>query len=626
MSIMGKWIVLGLIVGLVVGTFATCSNQIKQGPFEFEKPKLNLTLTVKHVVSFIKVKIIKDVQLTTMYRSYWKSYCYNGGSLDPNTGCFAGETQDLPNYQESQEWIKKDQCLAPRDYIDYWGKDSDLCLQPDILTKEWINKKELRRIQNNNHFPFHTCNLSWRCGINTSEYPTFLIYKDHRWTAYTVFSNGTKFDVDLKDFWQFNDIVIRKTVPHVIKFEDVKLSCFSNAQNETSCYDADEGVFFKLENNHHCHQRVCYSINENLQLINKNKDKTGKSIIENLNAASISDLKGVIATEHMLSEEMRYNFGKLSEEVIELRKILLNIILSVAKVDDKLIGNVMGHSARSQFLSEETFLLSPCAEPIAAKSNCMDNQIFKNGRWMERKDESECLSLNSVNLINPFKQDIDGLWLPKLKDQEILGTAQNLDGWSYYANEKDNLERVMQWTTNGQQTTSLSDLYDLPKGIFNNILSGFLASQLTTYLGMGILSIIVYRKICTRNNESFNINRSEIGHAYPTAPTLSLFSMNPRSQSPVIQMQENELGNNIYSRRPSMKTLLNIDNEGNDFGEEEMLELDFQDKMEQEEIEQQEGWTSGPIFLRSPRLKRRGSRYFRGGKRWRGTGRREIFY
>lgn len=131
----------------------------------------------------------------------------------------------------------------------------------------------------------------------------------------------------------------------------------------------------------------------------------------------------VLAQEKMLSEQLRYNFGKISEEVIELR----NVILSVSKIDDRLIGNVMGHPAKSQFLGDTEFLLSPCTEPETRGSNCVDDLIFKNGKWLKMKDPSECLNLTSVKTINPFA--VQELWLPKIKSQQLVGTAENFEGW-----------------------------------------------------------------------------------------------------------------------------------------------------------------------------------------------------
>lgn len=84
----------------------------------------------------------------------------------------------------------------------------------------------------------------------------------------------------------------------------------------------------------------------------------------NLRAAGIEDLKVVIAEERLINEELRYNFGQLLKEVADIKQIMQKLILSSAKIYDKLIGNnIIGHNSRSKFLSETAFTLSPCSLP-----------------------------------------------------------------------------------------------------------------------------------------------------------------------------------------------------------------------------------------------------------------------
>lgn len=70
----------------------------------------------------------------------------------------------------------------------------------------------------------------------------------------------------------------------------------------------------------------------------------------------------------------------------------------------------------------------------------------------------------------------------------------------------------MQWTINGQKVTSLSDIYNLPDGMLNNILSGFALSHVLTY---GIIAFAVWKlfdKINTNNNPiTLNYNNSDNG-------------------------------------------------------------------------------------------------------------------
>lgn len=47
--------------------------------------------------------------------------------------------------------------------------------------------------------------------------------------------------------------------------------------------------------------------------------------------------------EHLLNEEMRYNFGQVLEFLNRQQTIINTIINSVDKIDDKLIRNILGN-------------------------------------------------------------------------------------------------------------------------------------------------------------------------------------------------------------------------------------------------------------------------------------------
>lgn len=583
---------------------ATCSSTIKQGPFEFEKPILSMSIPSRHKITFRRAEVTRDVEIAVMFRSYWKSYCYMGGNIDPNTGCYRGITQDLPSFQEADEWIKNNKCKIGNDCTDCWGSDSVACLDPTNNRSRWVEGKELNKLENNNHFLFHTCNLSWRCGIHKTKFPTFAKWERGSIRAYTTFANGTEFDVDEQSFWEFGDIVMKRTQKYQSKVSYLEIQCFVNNDNEVACYDKEKGIFFELTDNWYCFKQICYIVDHSDRNYNFTEKKHMHDV--NWNAASIEDVKGLVAVGHMLSEEIAYNMGILSEEVIELRKILINVILSVAKIDDKLIGNVMGRSARSQFLGEETFLLSPCSEPQVLDSNCVNDLIFKNGRWLKLTDPTQCLTLNSSQKISLFTHT--ELWFPTIKDQDLIGTAGNFEGWSYYANERDNLDNAMRWTSNGQSTTSLSDLYNLPKGLFNGILSGFAFSHMILYAAVGLMGLIIYKKMFS-SGQDINIkfggfggndwqNQKQMGS--PT-PSMKRSSMH----------MENEISKrDIYSRRGSLlNQLQQLQNNQMDEIELEVMDtVDYDDEIANQGEERKTVRFRNAAYLTSPKMGRRKKR------------------
>lgn len=81
---LGLLILLGQVLTI---TTTICSNTIKTGPYTLPLEEEIIEIPSKLFLKAVRIKITKDVTIAMMYRAYWSSYCYNGGSLDPNTGC-----------------------------------------------------------------------------------------------------------------------------------------------------------------------------------------------------------------------------------------------------------------------------------------------------------------------------------------------------------------------------------------------------------------------------------------------------------------------------------------------------------------------------------------------------------
>lgn len=290
-------------------------------------------------------------------------------------------------------------------------------------------------------------------------------------------------------------MVLRKVLDHEIDTENINIPCFQAKNRLLSCYDEVFSNFIEFKSNWKCLGKVCYELeeptNDNLMVKSKN------DLFADLKAVGEEDLKRIIATEHMLNEEMRYNFGLILQRFAKLEQIVAKIILSTAKVDDKLLGAVLGYPAKTQFVSDDSFLLSPCAEIAPQNSNCYKNLIFKNGRWLNKNDETECLNLTTPKKLNLFKHNEFGF--PQIIDQEAIGTSENFEGLTYYAREQDNLKQTMAWTKSSS-TSSINDLINYPQGFMTNTLVGFLTSSITSYL---VLRLIMYTvlKLITKFNK-----------------------------------------------------------------------------------------------------------------------------
>lgn len=260
------WIIMCLILWQRIGDIepTTCSSAIKQGPYVFEKPIFSIFTPSKHNLYFTRLTVIEDVEIAIMYRSYWSSYCYMGGNIDPNTGLYLCNnrytTNDFPTYKEADEWIDQKRCLIGNDCTDCWGSDAQACVTPPNNKSIWVNSKEMKKLENN-HFFFHTCNLSWRCGIHIAKFPTFITRRHNNWVAYTEYANGTEFDLSEGNFWILDDILLKPVKPHRTVYTTVEVQCFLNENNETACFDPSNGIFFELIDDHYCFQRNCYMFN-----------------------------------------------------------------------------------------------------------------------------------------------------------------------------------------------------------------------------------------------------------------------------------------------------------------------------------------------------------------------------
>jgi hypothetical protein len=156
-----------------------CSDEQHQGPFRISDPVRNFPTVIDIVTTSKSIFIDGEAKLFTGYRSAWTSYCYNGGSMDGNTGCTSKLEHFPPSQEELVAWITTGKCRVGPDCQDCWGSDSVVCLNHD-LSIDVKNGKELTRASNNNHFAYHTCNRSWRCGALESSIPLVLSWKQAR--------------------------------------------------------------------------------------------------------------------------------------------------------------------------------------------------------------------------------------------------------------------------------------------------------------------------------------------------------------------------------------------------------------------------------------------------------------
>lgn len=121
--------------------YSSKTDQV-MGPFKLRIMDTVLDIIAKKNISLEKITVERNVELTTVYRSFWRSYCYNGGSLDPNTGCPGEIVQLIPNYEEAKVWETREMCQVGADCTDCWGTESEGCLNPETKERKWVPGKE----------------------------------------------------------------------------------------------------------------------------------------------------------------------------------------------------------------------------------------------------------------------------------------------------------------------------------------------------------------------------------------------------------------------------------------------------------------------------------------------------
>lgn len=272
---------------------AAYQGRTRKGPFKLTTVERAVSIPAKTRAVLERATIIKDVEITILHRSYWSSYCYQGTGFDPNTGCFSGITPAPPSYQESNDWIARNQCSVGQDCEDCYGDASDACLRPMENPRIWVDSHQLRKLENNNHFARHTCNLSWKCGIHKTNFPTFVTRREDTWQAYTLHANGTEITLTDRDYWIMTDTVFKKTKPPQMEVEQIKLPCFINKPHtlEISCFDIEHGNFIDMSNGFACSGNSCYRMLDHI------KFKTDISPV-NLQPASIEDVHRLHRLHH----------------------------------------------------------------------------------------------------------------------------------------------------------------------------------------------------------------------------------------------------------------------------------------------------------------------------------------
>lgn len=262
------------------------------------------------------------------------------------------------------------------------------------------------------------------------------------------------------------------------------LPCYKTGEyKRTSCYDQEFGYFIEFKIKRTCVNETCYYL----------KNTMGGDITEkqmNLNAANIENLKKVIMAEIQLNKEISHNFGLVENEIIRWRTILIKTISSIAKIDDNLLGTLLDNQARSQFINEDEFYLTPCEGFKSSNSNCKRDMVFRTGRWELKTNETNCYNTTKTRSINI----LEFLDLPIGKEQ-LTESAYESDGWTAVMKEQRELKDKIE-VTKKEQIRFISDGILRPAiEAKNEAELRFIIIQLIGFAVMIVLMILLHLRV-----------------------------------------------------------------------------------------------------------------------------------
>nr|UYX69298.1 GP [Tiliqua thogotovirus] len=495
-----------------------CDYSRASGPYHLSAYNPPVIDTDYEEVNATKFSFLEENEdLYIGHRSYWKAYCYNGGPLDANTGCVGDIINVPPTKEELKAWAKTGKCCTGQDYYDRWGSDAAICLSTLPNNSSCHTRKELIRVERNYKFAYHMCHISWRCGISKSSAYFGLEINGSSISKKSYFPNGTSKVHTEPIYLTEDDTAFYFGGNGSVHKEQVKLKCFYENSKSKKIFDTmsssnmraalialltisetgdvycQEGhEFFKASTEtSYCGRHSCYTwtkpivthrINQSIQTINSS-DTSG---------ASIEDVKNVL---HMLNwelEALRMSFKELDARHRKTSEVLDLMVESISKIDDRLIGNILGTDQSSRFIDKRHFFLHQCSG-----TGKTTNITYRDGRETPVSLDISHITQNftHVNSTPIVILEAGKLWYPKAHTVELRGTVKEEPGWTFYANAKEALSQSLIISHHGGAGTSLEDILSLPAGAIASMMHWSWWTGWFHYALYGVVGFLVFKLI-----------------------------------------------------------------------------------------------------------------------------------
>ncbi|UZE89697.1 GP64 [Parapoynx stagnalis nucleopolyhedrovirus] len=489
-----------------------CNKQMESGPWKIKN--LDITPPKETLKKDVLITIVETESTETVfigYKGFYQAYAYNGGSLDYNTRI----EETMKTLEVSREdlmiWNMRQQCEVGSELSDRWGSDSDDCFRNLDGRGVWVKSKELVKRQNNNHFAHHTCNRSWRCGFSKAKLNTKLICDDNdECTVFTLDTEGKIINVTVDKAYHRDGVsmvLLKKPEP---KYREEKVSCLmikddaSNPDTVTREHCLiDDDIFDMTKNTWDCKFNRC--IKRKLEhTVKERPDKWHPNRFPKYDEGSTATKGDLMHLQEELIYEndiLRMNLERMHAQLNKMANTLHAVIVSVAKVDERLIGNLMNNPVSSTFLSDDVFLLMPCTKPPPQTSNCYNNSIYREGRWVSNTDTSQCIDFSNYKEL-AIDDDVE-FWIPTIGNTTYHESWKDANGWSFIAQQKNNLITTMENTKFGGVGSGMNDVTSMVEGELIGKLTSFMFGHIINFVLLFSFILIVICMWRRRSRERY---------------------------------------------------------------------------------------------------------------------------
>nr|AYP67575.1 hemagglutinin [Old quarry swamp virus] len=467
------------------------------------KEPLNVDMDIESSDSEILVfEYPKTVDTILAARRKWFNYCYDGTSLDPNTGCSSSTKNLPPGRKEAIEWGLKRMCRIGHQCGpdgSCWGSDAAKC--HDDSTPYYVRESNLRWVgQRSMMFLHHSCISSWECKIHKTSFPIIAHYQSGTITLQIPMANGSL--VEIPDDEDRKISISEYEVLYIIgetrqKSYSSKASCIMSP-SKVACIvqDPDKGIDsvpFNLEKGIRCttHRNYIFCVKAEI----KGWNSLNKPIVwegSKIEYAPAAVLSVEEVTEELITTNLKngYNTIQLVRGINQLTRIVNTMVESLAKIDDHLVGALINKDLVTTWITPKIFRLCQASLPIRSEKSCINGRKYKMGRFVKTEEfcvgvnKKEVLNVSLFNDLRPFIRDYE--------TNDVLASSDHLNGWSWIAEHKSHIvDMIGSFNQTDEGTKVTAGLSLIPSFDFGKYMS--LVSFILSVFNFTVLCIFFRR-------------------------------------------------------------------------------------------------------------------------------------